>query len=109
NYEPARETSVAAVARREGRSAMEVAYDLLLEKEGQEFLYSVFTNYHDYALLATEEMLRHRNVLIGLGDGGAHVGFITDAGFPTFLLTHWGRDRPHGRQPIEELVRRYTS
>jgi N-acyl-D-aspartate/D-glutamate deacylase len=47
--------------------------------------------------------------MIGLGDGGAHVGFITDACFPTYLLTHWGRDRASGRQPVEELVRRYTS
>jgi N-acyl-D-aspartate/D-glutamate deacylase len=55
------------------------------------------------------ETLEHPNALIGLGDGGAHVGFITDASFPTYLLTHWGRDRATGRQPMEELVRRYTS
>lgn len=109
NYEPARETSVAAVARRQKRSAMEVAYDMLLEKNGQEFLYAVFANYHDYQLSATEELLNHPNVLMGLGDGGAHVGFITDSCFPTFLLTHWGRDRARGKQPIEELIRRYTS
>lgn len=109
NYEPARETSIASVARREERSAIEVAYDMLLNNDGADFLYSVFTNYDDYELSATEEMLRHRNVLVGLGDGGAHVGFITDAGFPTFLLTYWGRDRSSGRQSIEELVRRYTS
>lgn len=109
DYEPPRETSVASVARRQGRSATEVAYDMLLERDGKDFLYSVFTNYNDYVLSATQEMLRHPNVLVGLGDGGAHVGFITDAGFPTFLLTHWGRDRSAGRLPVEELVRRYTS
>jgi N-acyl-D-aspartate/D-glutamate deacylase len=54
-------------------------------------------------------MLTHPNAMIGLGDGGAHVGFITDACFPTYLLTHWGRDRASGRQSVEELVRRYTS
>jgi N-acyl-D-aspartate/D-glutamate deacylase len=43
------------------------------------------------------------------GDGGAHVGYITDASFPTFLLTHWGRDRATGRQPMEDLIRHYTS
>ena len=37
------------------------------------------------------------------------IATVTDASFPTFLLTHWGRDRASGRQPVEELVRRYTS
>ncbi len=45
---------------------------------------------------------------MGLGDGGAHVGMISDASFPTFLLTHWGRDRPTGRFPLERLVRKQT-
>ncbi len=109
NYEPPRETSVASVARREGRPANEVAYDMLLEDEGRGFLYATFTGYNEFNLEPVRETLEHPNALIGLGDGGAHVGFITDASFPTFLLTHWGRDRSSGRQSVEELVRRYTS
>jgi len=38
-------------------------------------------------------MLNHPNCLPGLGDGGAHYGMICDASFPTFMLTHWTRDR----------------
>jgi N-acyl-D-aspartate/D-glutamate deacylase len=109
NYEPPRESSIASIARREGRSGAEVAYDMLLADGGTGFLYATFTNYNEFSSEPTREMLNHPNAMIGLGDGGAHVGFITDAGFPTYLLTHWGRDRASGRQPVEELVRRYTS
>jgi N-acyl-D-aspartate/D-glutamate deacylase len=45
-----------------------------------------------------------------LSDGGAHVGTICDASFPTYLLTHWARDRRRGDQiPLDEVVRRQTS
>ncbi|MEA3537811.1 MAG: amidohydrolase family protein [Pseudomonadota bacterium] len=109
DYEPPREKSIANIARREGRPAAEVAYDMLLEDEGHALLYAIFTSYNEYSLEPVRETLEHPNALIGLGDGGAHVGFITDASFPTWLLAHWGRDRKEGRQPVEELVRRYSS
>ena len=109
DYEPPKASSIASIARRHGRSASEVAYDLLLEDEGHAFLYAIFTSYNEFSLEPVRETLEHPNTLIGLGDGGAHVGFITDASFPTWLLTHWGRDRESGKQPVEELVRRYTS
>ena len=100
---------MASVARREGRSGAEVAYDMLLADGGTSFLYATFTGYNEFNLEPVRETLEHPNALIGLGDGGAHVGYITDASFPTYLLTHWGRDRASGRQSVEELVRRYTS
>ena len=90
NYEPPREASIASVARRRGVPAAEVAYDLLLEDEGRGFLFATFTGFNEFVCEPTREMLEHPNAMIGLGDGGAHVGFITDAGFPTYLLTHWG-------------------
>ncbi len=52
-------------------------------------------------------MLADPNAIMGLGDGGAHVGFILDAGFPTWLLTYWGKER--GRWEMPELIRRLTS
>ncbi len=109
DYEPDRETSIAAQARRTGRSARDVAYDALLEDDGKSFLFCTLTNYAHYNLECSREMLNHRNAIVGLGDGGAHVGFIADASFSTFLLTWWGRDRPEGRLPLEELIRRQTS
>jgi N-acyl-D-aspartate/D-glutamate deacylase len=107
NYLPKESDSIAAVAAREGRTAPEVAYDVLIEDGGRNFLYTPIVNYYDYNLSAAETMLADRNAIMGLGDGGAHVGFILDAGFPTWLLTYWGRERQ--RFPVEELVRRLTS
>jgi N-acyl-D-aspartate/D-glutamate deacylase len=106
NYLPKEADSVAAMAAREGRTPPELAYDILIEDGGRDFLYTPIVNYYNYDLSAPETMLADRNAIMGLGDGGAHVGFILDAGFPTWLLTYWGRERR--RFPIEELVRRLT-
>ncbi len=109
DYEPPQSAAIAAIAERQGRSAAEVAYGMLLDDEGRSFLFAPLTQYAGFDLSPVQELLAHPNTIVGLGDGGAHVGFISDASFPTFLLTHWGRDRPTGRQPVEELVRRQTS
>lgn len=109
NYEPAQAQSITAIAAREGRTAAEVAYDMLTADEGRNFIFAPLVNFADYTLDACHEMLSHRNAIMGLSDGGAHVGFISDGSFPTFLLTYWGRDRSRGRFPLPELVRRLTS
>jgi N-acyl-D-aspartate/D-glutamate deacylase len=109
DYTPPREASIAAIAAREGRSAEEVAYDALLADDGHAFLYCALTNYGNYDLEPSAALLRERNTIVGLSDGGAHVGFISDASFQTFLLTYWGRDRAGERVPVPELVRRLTS
>ncbi len=109
NYEPPKDSSVAAMARRSNRSAADIAYDLLLEDEGRAFLFAPFANYADYTLDPCGEMIAHKDCVMGLGDGGAHVGIISDASFATYLLTHWGRDRDHGRFDIAYLVKRQTS
>ena len=51
------------------------------------------------------EMLVHPLTFLGLGDGGAHCGYICDAGLPTFMLTHWTRDRPTGRLALADVVK----
>lgn len=109
NYEPPPQNSMAAQAQRNGVSAEEWMYDRMLDDDGRVFLYAPFANYADQSLDACGEMLQDPNTILGLGDGGAHVGLISDASFPTYLLQHWGRDRSHGRFDLSWLIKRQTS
>jgi N-acyl-D-aspartate/D-glutamate deacylase len=109
DYEPDAASSIAARAEREGRRALDLAYDVLLRDGGRSFLYLPSLNYADGNLDAVGEMLAHPNTVIGLADGGAHVGTICDASFPTTLLTLWARDRERGRLDLPFAVQRHTS
>jgi N-acyl-D-aspartate/D-glutamate deacylase len=108
DYEPAASTSIAARAAREGREPLDLAYDLLARDEGRTFLYMPIINWFDGNLDAVGAMLAHEHTVPGLSDGGAHVGTICDASFPTTFLAHWGRDRPEGRLELPFLVQRHT-
>lgn len=108
NYEPAAETSIAAQALRESRAPEEVAYDLLLENAGKAILYRPFSNYSYGNLDTVHDMLCHPNSLVGLGDGGAHVGVLSDASALTYMLTHWTRDRVGARLPLAWAIKRLT-
>jgi len=105
NYTPAKEASISAIAAREGRTPEEVAYDMLIEDDGRGFIFTALVNYANYDMEAVRTMYAQQHVIPGLSDGGAHVAFISDASFPTFLFSYWGRD--HGMS-IPDLVRRQT-
>jgi N-acyl-D-amino-acid deacylase len=109
DYEPPAEMSMAAIAAREGRTPDEVAYDYLIEAENR-FLFFPNVNYVVGDHEPIRAMLTDPATILGLSDGGAHCASIVDAGVPTFMLVHWGRDRRRGpRLPLELLVKRQTS
>ena len=101
---------MAAIAAASGRAPLDVAYDAMLEDGGYGLLYLPILNYSSGDLEPTREMLLHPRAALGLADGGAHVGTICDASMPTFMLTHWTRDRTRGdRLPVEWVVRKQTA
>jgi len=109
DYEPTREQSVADRAEALGISAQELAYDLMLERDGEGYLFAPLGNYAHYNHDHLREMLLDETTLLGLSDGGAHCGLIADASMPTFMLTHWVRDRSRGeRIPLEKMVKIQT-
>ncbi|HXQ22011.1 MAG TPA: amidohydrolase family protein [Candidatus Acidoferrales bacterium] len=109
DYEPAPEISVAATAARQGRRPEEAVYDWMLERDGRQLLFAPLANYVDGNFDALREMMLHPRTVLGLSDGGAHCGLICDASMPTYLLTHWVRDRKRGeRIPLEQAVRLQT-
>lgn len=98
DYEQPPENALGPQARKQGRQPEELAYDAMLSDEGRGMLYVPFLNYSDGNLDATREMLLDPQSVPGLSDGGAHCGIICDASFPTYLLTHWTRDRTRGEK-----------
>lgn len=110
DYEPAPETSVAAIAARDGRNPDEVAYDLLMQRDGRNILYRPIINYAAGDLEAVKTMMTDRHTIMGLGDGGAHVSIICDASAPTTMISHWTRDRRRGpRLPVEWVIKRLSA
>ena len=109
DYEPDPSNSIAARAQIEGRSVWALALQAMIAEEGKGLLSHTFENYTEGSLEVIREMLVDEATIMGLGDGGAHVCTVCDAGSPTFLLAHWARDRKRGtRLPLEFLVRKQT-
>jgi N-acyl-D-amino-acid deacylase len=109
DYEPTADQSVAALAARTGTPPMELVLDQLTAHDGNGMLYAPFFNYAYGDLSMTYEAMQHRYTRMGLSDAGAHCGAICDGGTPTFMLTHWTRDRTRGpKLPLEYIVHRQT-
>ena len=107
DYEPTAARSIAGIAEATGRDPWEVLYDHLATGE---LLLGAFTNYAQVSGDPLEAMIDHPDTVVGLSDGGAHVKMICDASAPTYLLTHWARDRSRGeRLSLETVVRKQAA
>ena len=109
DYEPGPDQSVAGIAARRGRTPAEVCYDALLVDDGKGFVFFPLADYTHNNLDGTLERLRHPGSIVSLADGGAHCRMICDASSPTFMLTHWVRDRDGERLGLEEAVKLQTA
>ena len=108
-YEPSTDQSIAARAKAAGKTSEEVAYDFLMQRDGRAVLYIPLTSYAEGNLDEMLALMQHDRTLIGLGDGGAHVGMINDAAYPTFMLTHWTRDRQGPQLSLAWIIKAMTS
>jgi N-acyl-D-amino-acid deacylase len=109
DYEPGPERSLAGLAAAQGVSPLEVAYDEMARDGGHGLLYLPILNYSHGDLDHVYDMVQHPRGLLGLSDGGAHSGTICDGSMPTFMLTHWTRDRSRGATlPLEYIVKKQT-
>jgi N-acyl-D-aspartate/D-glutamate deacylase len=109
DYEQTAEQSLGAEARRDDVPIMDKLYDVCLEMDGRQLIYFPIYNYTEFNYNNVHTMLTHPNALLGLSDGGAHVGTICDASFPAYLLSHWTRDRQQDRMPLERAIQMLTA
>lgn len=109
DYEPHRQDSIAGLASRTGIPPMQLILDHLCSDDGNAMIYAPFFNYSYGDLSMAYEAHLHPHTRMGLSDAGAHCGAICDGGMPTFMLTHWTRDRTRGPLlPLEFIVHRQT-
>ncbi|WP_116367483.1 N-acyl-D-amino-acid deacylase family protein [Parahaliea mediterranea] len=110
DYEQTEDTSVLQMAKDRGVPTLAMIYDLMLENDGRELLYFPIYNYTEMNYDNVYTMMQHPLSIMGLSDGGAHVGTVCDSSFPTYLLSYWTRDRERGgKLTLADAVRRLTS
>ena len=103
-YEADPSESLLDHAEARGVSPAEAFIDMALETEGHGLWNYPFLNFDFDAI---ESKLKHPDVVLGIGDAGAHVGQIQDASQSTYFLTRWTRDSKTWE--VEEAVKMLTS
>ncbi|MDP7039495.1 MAG: amidohydrolase family protein, partial [Myxococcota bacterium] len=98
DYEQPFEQSIYMQAKAADMPVLEAIYEAVLENDGRALLYFPIYNYTEFDYANVLTMLRHPHAIPGLSDGGAHVGTVCDASFPTYTLSHWTRDRTRGEK-----------
>ncbi len=109
-YNQPLDRSIAALAARRALTAEELVYDAMLQEDGKAIVFLALGNYVDGTLGVVSEMLANDHTVLGLGDGGAHYGLVCDAGYPTFMLSFWGRDVDEDRRiRLPHLVKKLSA
>jgi N-acyl-D-aspartate/D-glutamate deacylase len=110
DYEPTPDRSIAARAKAAGVEPIDELYERLRDRDGKALMMMPFLGYAHGNGDALYEMLTHPAAVLGLADGGAHANFICDASTPTWMLTHWARDRSRGATlPLVDVIKKMTS
>ncbi|HKX78315.1 MAG TPA: amidohydrolase family protein [Novosphingobium sp.] len=109
DYEPTPDRFISAMARERGVKPVELLYDLMLEEDGAAIIAHPVSNFADKSLDTCRIMMEHPLTIMGLGDGGAHLGLLCDASQPTHMLNYWARDRARDRLPLERVVASMTT
>lgn len=110
NYEPDASSSIAVLAQAAGKTPAEYIYDAMLENDGRNLLYYPAFGYGTGDLSRQVALLKDENSVISLADTGAHCGVLADVSTPTYLLTHFVRDRKRGeRFSLEWAVKLHTA
>lgn len=108
-YEPEPGQSIKDRAEAMGVAPESLAYDLLLQDGGRNYLLVAFGNYPQDTLDHLFRFYDNPDAVMGLGDGGAHYGLIVDSTYPTFVLQHWARDRNGRKLSLAQAVQELTS
>jgi len=109
DYEPSAEMSVEGLSKTTGQDPREIAYDALMRDNGEGIIYFPLFNYTHGDLNVLHELIMHPRTGLSLSDGGAHCATIADGSIPTFMITHWTRDRTRGEKiSLEKMVRMQT-
>ena len=101
--------SLGATARRAGVDPREYAYDIQLQRDGNQLIYTPLFNFVHGNLDDVRAMITDPVALFGLSDAGAHCGQICDGSMTTTYLSLWGRDRrEEDGIPVEQVVHQIT-
>jgi len=98
--------NLADIARERGKAGAE--FDVMVELSLEDNLEMWFSRpAFNINAERVGKLINDPRTLIGLSDGGAHVNMLCDAGYCTFLLGTWVRER--GAITLEYAVKRITS
>jgi N-acyl-D-aspartate/D-glutamate deacylase len=95
---------IAQIAQEQGKDGVDAFLDLVLADNLECELTMASWNTREDRM---RELLNNKSILMALGDGGAHVDMLCDAGYPTYLLGTWVREKE--AITLEEGVRKLTS